>query len=96
MTSKNPLIRIATIALLAVIALAVSWVWRSFQVEDAFVEQTVQRAATQPVKLGEHAAADRVRRGLVATIVADGVRTRDLGGRASTAEFGRAVAARVA
>lgn len=44
----------------------------------------------------EDAAADRVRRGLVATIVADGVRTRDLGGRASTAEFGRAVAARVA
>jgi isocitrate dehydrogenase (NAD+) len=46
--------------------------------------------------LGEDAAADRVRRGLVATIVADGVRTRDLGGHASTAEFGRAVAARVA
>ncbi|MDX2262865.1 MAG: isocitrate/isopropylmalate dehydrogenase family protein [Gemmatimonadales bacterium] len=44
----------------------------------------------------EDAAADRVRRGLVATIVADGVRTRDLGGHASTAEFGRAVAARVA
>ncbi len=46
--------------------------------------------------LGEDAAADRVRRGLVATIVADGVRTRDLGGSASTEEFGRAVAARVA
>ena len=46
--------------------------------------------------LGEHAASDRVRRGLVATIVADGVRTRDLGGSASTEEFGRAVAARVA
>jgi isocitrate dehydrogenase (NAD+) len=46
--------------------------------------------------LREHAAADRVRRGLVATIVADGVRTRDLGGSASTQEFGRAVAARVA
>jgi isocitrate dehydrogenase (NAD+) len=46
--------------------------------------------------LGEQAAADRVRRGLVATIVADGVRTRDLGGSASTQEFGRAVAARVA
>ncbi len=46
--------------------------------------------------LREHAAADRVRRGLVATIVADGVRTRDLGGSASTEEFGRAVAARVA
>ena len=46
--------------------------------------------------IGEDAAADRVRRGLVATIVADGVRTRDLGGHASTAEFGRAVAARVA
>lgn len=46
--------------------------------------------------LREHAAADRVRLGLVATIVADGVRTRDLGGSASTQEFGRAVAARVA
>ncbi len=46
--------------------------------------------------LGEQAAADRVRRALVATIVADGVRTRDLGGSASTQEFGRAVAARVA
>ncbi len=46
--------------------------------------------------LGEDGAADRVRRGLVATIVADGVRTRDLGGMASTQEFGRAVAARVA
>ena len=46
--------------------------------------------------LREHTAADRVRRGLVATIVADGVRTRDLGGSASTEEFGRAVAARVA
>ncbi|MBP9897925.1 MAG: NAD-dependent isocitrate dehydrogenase, partial [Gemmatimonadales bacterium] len=46
--------------------------------------------------LREHAAADRVRRALVATIVADGVRTRDLGGSASTEEFGRAVAARVA
>jgi isocitrate dehydrogenase (NAD+) len=46
--------------------------------------------------IGEAGAADRVRRGLIATIVADGVRTRDLGGTASTQEFGRAVAARVA
>jgi ferredoxin len=42
---------------LAVVALALTWVWRSFQIEDAFVEQTVQRAANQPAKLGEHAAA---------------------------------------
>jgi isocitrate dehydrogenase (NAD+) len=46
--------------------------------------------------LGETAAADRVRRAIVATIVADGVRTRDLGGTATTQEFGNAVAHRVA
>jgi isocitrate dehydrogenase (NAD+) len=46
--------------------------------------------------LTEHEAADRVRRAVVATIVADHVRTRDLGGTASTEEFGRAVARRVA
>ena len=46
--------------------------------------------------LGETAASDRVRRAIVATIVADRVRTRDLGGTASTKEFGDAVARRVA
>ncbi len=46
--------------------------------------------------LGEDAAADRIRRALVATMVADKVRTRDLGGTATTAEFGDAVARRVA
>lgn len=46
--------------------------------------------------LGEVAAAERVRRAIVATIVADRVRTRDLGGSASTREFGDAVARRVA
>lgn len=45
--------------------------------------------------LGERAAGDRVRAAVEATIVEDGIRTRDLGGTASTAEFGRAVAARV-
>ncbi len=46
--------------------------------------------------LGENAAAERIRRAVVATIVADGVRTRDLGGTAGTREFGDAVARRVA
>ena len=46
--------------------------------------------------IGEAAAGDRVRRAIVATIVADRVRTRDLGGTASTGEFGDAVARRVA
>ena len=46
--------------------------------------------------LGETPAADRVRRAVVATIVADRVRTRDLGGTATTKEFGDAVARRVA
>jgi isocitrate dehydrogenase (NAD+) len=46
--------------------------------------------------LGETGAGDRVRRAIVATIVADCVRTRDLGGSASTREFGDAVARRVA
>jgi isocitrate dehydrogenase (NAD+) len=46
--------------------------------------------------IGEPAAAERVRRAIVATIVADRVRTRDLGGTATTEEFGRAVARRVA
>jgi len=46
--------------------------------------------------VGEDAVGDRIRRAIVATIVADKVRTRDLGGTATTEEFGRAVAARVA
>jgi isocitrate dehydrogenase (NAD+) len=46
--------------------------------------------------IGEAAAGDRVRRAIVATIVADRVRTRDLGGTAATEEFGDAVARRVA
>jgi isocitrate dehydrogenase (NAD+) len=46
--------------------------------------------------LGESDAADHVRRAIVATLVADHVRTRDLGGTATTQEFGDAVAHRVA
>jgi isocitrate dehydrogenase (NAD+) len=46
--------------------------------------------------LGELDRADRVRRAVVDTIVKDGIRTRDLGGTASTGEFGDAVARRAA
>ena len=46
--------------------------------------------------LGETSAADHVRRAIIATLVADKVRTRDLGGTATTQEFGDAVAHRVA
>jgi isocitrate dehydrogenase (NAD+) len=46
--------------------------------------------------LGELGAAARVRNAVVDTILKDGVRTRDLGGGASTADFGSAVARRVA
>ncbi len=46
--------------------------------------------------MGETRAGDRVRRAVVATIIADRVRTRDLGGSATTREFGDAVAHRVA
>jgi isocitrate dehydrogenase (NAD+) len=46
--------------------------------------------------IGEVDAGDRIRRAIVATIVADRVRTRDLGGTATTKEFGDAVARRVA
>ena len=46
--------------------------------------------------LGELDRAERVRRAVVDTIVRDGVRTRDLGGTASTGEFGNAVARRAA
>ncbi len=45
--------------------------------------------------LGEVPAADRIRAAVEDTIVTDGIRTRDLGGTATTAEFGSAVAARV-
>lgn len=46
--------------------------------------------------VGERAAAARVRDALHAVIVEDGIRTRDLGGTASTSDFGDAVARRVA
>lgn len=46
--------------------------------------------------LTEHDAAHRLRAAIRATIVEGGVRTQDLGGSATTAEFGDAVAARVA
>jgi isocitrate dehydrogenase (NAD+) len=45
--------------------------------------------------LGETAAATRLRRAITATIRDAGIRTRDLGGTATTREFGDAVAARV-
>ena len=44
----------------------------------------------------EHAAAGRVREAIRRTIVDDGIRTRDLGGTANTAQFSDAVARRVA
>jgi isocitrate dehydrogenase (NAD+) len=44
--------------------------------------------------VGELEAGQRLRRAIETTIVSDNVRTRDLGGRASTAEFASAVAAR--
>jgi isocitrate dehydrogenase (NAD+) len=46
--------------------------------------------------LGELDAASRLRRAVDGVIVTDGIRTRDLGGIASTKEFGDAVARRVA
>jgi isocitrate dehydrogenase (NAD+) len=46
--------------------------------------------------LGELERAERLRTAVVDTIVRDNVRTRDLGGTASTLEFGSAVARRVA
>jgi len=46
--------------------------------------------------LGELDRAERVRRGVIGTIVEDNIRTRDLGGTATTSEFGDAVARRVA
>ncbi len=44
--------------------------------------------------VGEREAGDRLRRAIETTIVQDNVRTRDIGGRASTTDFARAVAAR--
>ena len=46
--------------------------------------------------IGELERAGRLRRAISDTIVQDNVRTRDMGGTASTEEFGRAVARRVA
>jgi isocitrate dehydrogenase (NAD+) len=46
--------------------------------------------------LGELDRAERIRSAIINTIVQDGIRTRDLGGTASTEEFGRAVAKRAA
>jgi isocitrate dehydrogenase (NAD+) len=45
--------------------------------------------------VGELAAGDRLRRALETAIVKDNVRTKDLGGSATTADFARAVARRV-
>jgi isocitrate dehydrogenase (NAD+) len=46
--------------------------------------------------IGELERAERIRNALITTIVQDGIRTRDLGGTASTEAFGRAVAERAA
>jgi isocitrate dehydrogenase (NAD+) len=46
--------------------------------------------------LGELECATRIRDAVTGTIVRDHIRTRDLGGTATTAEFGHAVARRVA
>ena len=46
--------------------------------------------------VGELDRAERVRRAVTGTIVEDNIRTRDLGGTATTSEFGNAVARRVA
>ena len=45
--------------------------------------------------LGHRAEGDRVRKAICAVIVDDGVRTRDLGGGATTREFGDAIATRI-
>jgi isocitrate/isopropylmalate dehydrogenase len=45
--------------------------------------------------LGETERAGRLRAAVEQTIVADNIRTRDLGGTATTKEFGRAVAQRL-
>jgi isocitrate dehydrogenase (NAD+) len=53
-------------------------------------------AALMLEHVGERDAADRVRDAIHAVIVEDGIRTRDLGGTASTSDFGDAVARRIA
>jgi isocitrate dehydrogenase (NAD+) len=45
--------------------------------------------------MGEGDAATRLRGAVTTTIARDNVRTRDLGGSASTADFARAVARRI-
>jgi isocitrate dehydrogenase (NAD+) len=46
--------------------------------------------------IGELERADRIRDAIITTIVRDNIRTRDLGGTATTEEFGHAVAQRAA
>jgi isocitrate dehydrogenase (NAD+) len=46
--------------------------------------------------IGEQDRAHRIRQAIADVIVRENLRTRDLGGTASTEEFGRAVARRVA
>jgi isocitrate dehydrogenase (NAD+) len=46
--------------------------------------------------IGELDRAERIRNAIISTLVKDGIRTRDLGGTASTEEFGNAVAKRAA
>jgi isocitrate dehydrogenase (NAD+) len=46
--------------------------------------------------LGELDRAERIRNAIITTLVRDGIRTRDLGGTATTQEFGTAVAQRAA
>jgi isocitrate dehydrogenase (NAD+) len=46
--------------------------------------------------LGELDRAERIRNAIITTIVRDGIRTRDIGGTATTQEFGTAVAQRAA
>lgn len=53
-------------------------------------------AALMLEHIGESDAAARVRNAIHAVIVEDGIRTRDIGGTASTVDFGDAVARRVA
>lgn len=53
-------------------------------------------AALMLEHVGQRDAATRIRDALHAVIVEDGIRTRDLGGTASTSDFGDAVARRVA
>jgi isocitrate dehydrogenase (NAD+) len=56
----------------------------------------VLAAAMMLDHLGEHSAAAKIRIAIRRTLVEDGIRTRDVGGTATTAQFGDAVAHRVA